>query len=158
MSENKSGPLFGIGGVTLLTVLLILCLTLFSVLALSSAQADLRLSEKNARNVSAYYAAEKEAFAIMGHAEALWPAGQPRPDATAFYRGMPEEYDLATMAEGDRLWISADIPVLDGAYLQVELYLGRSGGSRWEVRRWQLMPPTQDEADMPFLPLFIPQF
>ncbi|MCL1849759.1 MAG: hypothetical protein FWF83_08875 [Clostridiales bacterium] len=161
MNENKAKPLFGIGGVTLLTVLLILCLTLFSVLALSSAQADLRLSEKNATTIAAYYAAENQAYALMANAEGMWPAGDSQPPMFVFAGELadayPEEYDVCADAEGDSIVISADIPVQEGSFLRVALTLRPEGGpSRWEVRQWQLMPPAQDEGDIAFLPVWMP--
>ena len=50
--------------VTVFTVLLVLTLSVFSALTLTSARADLALSRTNARTVSAYYAADAEAAAL----------------------------------------------------------------------------------------------
>ncbi|MDR1573425.1 MAG: hypothetical protein LBS24_03890, partial [Clostridiales Family XIII bacterium] len=58
----------GIGVVTLFVVLLTLCLTVFSVLTFASANADLRLSEKNSEMVEAYYAADSAATRISAEA------------------------------------------------------------------------------------------
>ena len=159
MSENKGGPLYGIGGVTLLTVLLVLCLTLFAVLALSSAQADLRLSEKNARTVTAYYTAEGKAYDLMRVAGELWPAGIRQPSADEFARGLPTELSANAERDGEAILVSVDIPVQDDSFLRVAFSL-RDGAdaSRWEIRQWQLLPPPQDEADIAFLPVWIPSF
>ncbi|MCL2166225.1 MAG: hypothetical protein FWH49_02920, partial [Clostridiales bacterium] len=121
MSESRSSPLFGIGGVTLLTVLLVLCLTLFSVLALSSAQADLRLSEKNSRYISAYYEAENKAYSLMRMAEEMWPPGEARPDTFSFGDSLAAEYGLITAEEGAGIRIEADIPLQQGSSLKLEL-------------------------------------
>lgn len=51
----------GVGVITLIDVLLVLCLTIFSILTYSSARADLKLSQVNADAVTAYYAADSEA-------------------------------------------------------------------------------------------------
>ena len=51
--------------VTVFTVLLVLTLSVFSALTLTSARADLALSRTNARTVSAYYAADAEAAALF---------------------------------------------------------------------------------------------
>ena len=65
----------GIGLTSILTVLLVLVLSIFSVLSLFTAQADERLSRANADAVSAYYAADaracrvEEDFARSGEAE-----------------------------------------------------------------------------------------
>ncbi|MCL2120724.1 MAG: hypothetical protein FWH28_00560 [Clostridiales bacterium] len=156
MSENSSSPLFGIGGVTLLTVLLILCLTLFSVLALSSAQADLRLSEKNSRYISAYYEAENKAYTLMQMAEEMWPPGESRPSILSFGESLTAEYGLITAEDGAGIRIEADIPLQQGACLKVEVSIHPGGGaSRWRIRQWQLIPPQQDEADIAYLPLLL---
>lgn len=57
---RESSPM-GVGVVTILTVLLVLCLTVFSALTLSTARADLALSHRNADTVQAYYAADAKA-------------------------------------------------------------------------------------------------
>ena len=161
MSERRSGPLFGIGGVTLLTVLLILCLTLFAVMAFSSAQADLRLSEKNAKNVEAYYSAENLVYQMMSQAQDIWPDGRQRPSISMFASalgGVAESHVYTVETVGNAIRLSAEIPVLDGSNLHVEATLfPPENGSRWSIRRWQLIPPTQDESEVAFLPLWIPK-
>lgn len=65
MEKKNSLPSpIGIGVITLITVLLVLCLTIFSILTYSSAQADMQLSQVNADAVSAYYKADCEAAAL----------------------------------------------------------------------------------------------
>ena len=157
MSERKGGPLYGIGGVTLLTVLLVLCLTLFSVLAFSSAQADHRLSEKNAALVTAYYEVDNMAVEMMSQAEQIWPSGNARPAIAEFNEKLHTDFDVDVKLEGKGLLISAEIPVMETQLLKLSLYL-TSGGSagRWEVRQWQLLPPVQDENDADPLHVWVP--
>ena len=47
--------------ITVMTVLAVLCLSIFSMLSLAGARADLRLSELNAQTVSDWYAADLQA-------------------------------------------------------------------------------------------------
>lgn len=63
MRPNTRGAM-GVGILSVLTVLLVLCLSEFAALTLASAQADLALSRRNAETVSAWYAAEAEAEAL----------------------------------------------------------------------------------------------
>lgn len=58
---KKSPPPIGIGVVSIMTVLLVLTLSVFSSLTLTSARADLSLSRTNAGTVAAYYAADAQA-------------------------------------------------------------------------------------------------
>ncbi len=60
MQSGQSSPV-GIGAISILTVLLILSLSIFSTLTLSTANGDLALSEQNAQTVSDRYAADAEA-------------------------------------------------------------------------------------------------
>ena len=58
--RSGTSPL-GVGVISIVTVLLVLCLTIFSALTLTTAKADLNLSRINADTVSAWYAADAEA-------------------------------------------------------------------------------------------------
>ena len=59
--EGKNGSPLGVGVIAVVTVLLVLCLSIFSALTLTTARADLSLSRINAETVSAWYAADAEA-------------------------------------------------------------------------------------------------
>lgn len=59
--KNAVSSPMGVGVITILTVLLVLTLSIFSALTLSSARADLALSRINADTVSAYYTADAQA-------------------------------------------------------------------------------------------------
>lgn len=54
-----------IGGSSLIMVFAVLCLTVFTLLTLSTVQADRRLSDLSADAVSAYYAADTQAEQIF---------------------------------------------------------------------------------------------
>ena len=62
--ENSAPSPFGVGIITIITVLLVLTLSIFAALTLTSAKADLALSQINADTVQAYYAADSEAAAL----------------------------------------------------------------------------------------------
>lgn len=53
------------GGTSLLIIFAVLCLTVFTLLSLSTVQADNRLSEASVRAVENYYAADLEAEEIF---------------------------------------------------------------------------------------------
>lgn len=61
LTTDKRGGASGLGTVSIFTILLVCSLTAFSILSLVSAQADLRLSLKNADFVKAYYSADSAA-------------------------------------------------------------------------------------------------
>lgn len=62
--KGKSASPAGIGVLTVLTILLVLTLAVFSVLTYSSAHADLALSRVNADTVRAFYEADTAAEAL----------------------------------------------------------------------------------------------
>lgn len=62
-SQSHSSPI-GIGVITILTILLVLTLAMFTALTFSSAQADFSLSKVNAETVCAYYTADAKAEKI----------------------------------------------------------------------------------------------
>ena len=69
MSRRESSPV-GVGVLTVLTVLLALVLAVFSALTYATAKADLSLSRINADTVTAWYAADAQAAALLEEFEA----------------------------------------------------------------------------------------
>ena len=59
MKDDRGSPV-GVGVLTVLTVLLVLTLAVFSALTYTSARADWALSRINADTVTAYYAAHAD--------------------------------------------------------------------------------------------------
>ena len=113
--------------VTVFTVLLVLTLSVFSALTLTSARADLALSRTNARTVSAYYAADAEAARLLsgfsaGSAEEL-EATLPMTEAQSLRIHLARRADgtVAVLAwqtvpaQGENAPAEADpLPVFDG--------------------------------------------
>ena len=56
--DNRHSSPFGVGIITIITVLLVLTLSIFAALTFSTARADLALSEINAQTVQNYDAAD----------------------------------------------------------------------------------------------------
>ncbi|MCI8608786.1 MAG: hypothetical protein HFE73_03985 [Firmicutes bacterium] len=66
--RNKQHSSFAppaIGGISLLVIFAVLCLTVFSLLSLSTVRADSKLSEASAQSIAGYYAADAEAEKIL---------------------------------------------------------------------------------------------
>ena len=58
MDEKRRFLPAAVGGSSLLVIFAVLCLTVFALLALSTVQADGRLSQKTAQAVAEYYDAD----------------------------------------------------------------------------------------------------
>lgn len=155
MHEKKISPLYGVGVFTILTVLLILCLTMFAILTLSNARADLRLSEKNAFAVTEYYAADAKGAALLADATSLWNSGE-RPLPQTLITTLAVDYELTIVEDGAGLVFVAAIPVRKNQMLQLELYLAPpSLEDRWQIRRWQVQQHSIDENTAEnFLPVW----
>ncbi|MCL1906033.1 MAG: hypothetical protein FWG06_03380 [Clostridiales bacterium] len=157
MNEKKQSPLFGVGGVTLLTVLLVLALTMFAVLTLSSAQADMRLSEKNARAVRDYYAADAQAVRLQAAVAELWSSDRYKPQPEEIRDALLNDFDLAVADWDDGFMIFCDIPINEaGHILQLTLFLAPPGtAGRWRTEQWQFVPPPTVFDFEPGLPVWI---
>lgn len=72
MKRNKQQSTFiNIGSSSLLMVFLVLCLTTFAILSLSSAQSDYSFSKKFAEHKTEYYEASSRAEMILGEIDQL---------------------------------------------------------------------------------------
>ena len=109
-----------VGGISLLVVFAVLCLTVFALLSLSTVRADARLSEASAQAVADYYAADcaaQEILARLRNGET--PVEAESHGYDSWHRGMRYTYT---------------VPISDTQELQVEVLLD---GEDCEILRWQ---------------------
>ena len=66
MNENQWGGRANIGMSSLILIFIVLCLTVFGLLSLSSAGSDWKLARKNAEAVRGYYKAGSGIFGYGG--------------------------------------------------------------------------------------------
>ena len=102
-----------VGGISLLVVFAVLCLTVFALLSLSTVRADQRLGEASAKAVKAYYAADSQAQEILARLRA---------------GGVPLDVTI------DGGIYSYAVPISENQELQVEL---RVEGTTYTVLKWQ---------------------
>lgn len=102
-----------VGATTLFVIFAALCLTVFSLLTLSTADAERRLAASAAQAAADYYAADCEAERIFAELR----AGKIPPEVTA---------------EGNRC--SYVCPISDTLFLHVDLIRTESG---WSILQWQ---------------------
>ena len=129
MAKKESIPMPAVGGSSLLVIFAVLCLTIFALLALSTAQAGQRLSLASADAVAAYYEADCRAEEIF-----------------ARLRGgkLPEG-----VAKSDNHY-SFTVHVTESRQLAVTL---QNDGESWTVLRWQAVS-TLDWVPDDSLPVF----
>ena len=123
MNERQRFSPPAVGGSSLLVIFAVLCLTVFAMLALSTVQANGRLSDASAEAVTSYYAADAQAEAILAQLR----AGQVPEDVTV----TGETYTYTC-------------PISDTQALEVEV---RVNGTDYEVLRWQSVSTADWQAD-----------
>lgn len=120
MKTTHSGP--AVGGSSLLVIFSVLCLVVLSLLTLTTAQAEKRLSDSNLQACTAYYEADRQAEEIF----AALRAGQ-----------LPE----GVQRTGNDY--RYHIPVTPYQTLQVHLHHNNS----WQVLRWQTVVTSYPAID-----------
>lgn len=131
---KKKTPKISIGITSMTVILCVLCLTVFSVLSLSTAVSERRLSEKRAEVVEQYYRAEICATEL---ANRLMAAS----DAAAF----AEENHIKMIIDEKKEVFKYAWPIDEGQELSVEM----THTDDWKVTRWQVVSTadwTPDES------------
>lgn len=119
--ERFSPP--AVGGVSLLVVFAVLCLTVFALLSLATVQANRRLADASVRAVTDYYAADCQAQEILA-----------RLRAGEIPEGVEQNGDIYTYA----------CPISPNRELAVEV---RVRGNDYTVLRWQAVFTGEWEAN-----------
>ena len=135
--DERRKPRFAppaVGGISLLAVFAVLCLTVFALLSLSTVRADSRLADVSAQAVADYYAADCAAQEILA---------QMRSGA-----GLPEDLDvevsIAHYEDRVETIYSYTCPISETQNLEVEVQIN---GADWCVLRWQAVPAGEWELD-----------
>lgn len=125
MSRHSSSSPIGVGVLTILTVLLVLTLAVFSALSYAAARADLALSRKNADTVTAYYAADDQARRLKSEfaagAKGELEATLPMTEAQSLYVHLVREGGAVKVlawktvpAQAEEAFEAPRLPVFDG--------------------------------------------
>lgn len=144
--KKKSG--FSIGASSLLVIIVVLSLVCFAALSITSASADLRLSQKLADRTSSYYKACNEAQTTLKNLSA---------SLSSIYEDSrnEDEYEQKIKAYlADSLTFSC--PMNENQVLQVSvspLYPQNASGDFLEITSWQIVNVTSLQLDES-LPVF----
>lgn len=115
---KRGGGLSGV--VSLVMIFCVLCLSVFAVLTLATADRERRFSELNAERAAAYYAADAEAARIV----------------SALSRGEQVDQELTYIEENGERCVEFSIPAGGEQSLDVLVRLTDRG---CEVRRWAMV-------------------
>lgn len=140
-------PFIGVGIPSLLLIFLILCLSVFSVLSLSSAAADEKLSQKTADRTSEYYAASNAANDTLAVVDRILADSAVRASDRATYFAFIEATlssvpDAIFSKDGENASIHWNTPVNESQVLSVGLsipYPIREGEAFYTIKQWQVI-------------------
>lgn len=123
MNKRNSFSFPGVGISSLLVIFAVLCLVVFSLLAISTAKADDRLSVQSRDSVLVYYQAEMEADTLVARLR----NGE-----------IPQDIILDDGVYAFRC------PISDTQALEVEV---RLSGESYQILRWQTVSVTDWQTD-----------
>ena len=127
---NKPRSAIGVGITTLVTIIVAVLLTTFSVLTLVTARADLRLSTKAIESTQNYYAADGEAERWLAEVDEFFNREHEDLALAIELAG----YQVETADDG-RILVTEQFIIDDKRYLVVEVVIDSHG--RLEVRTWK---------------------
>ena len=143
---RPAGVGIGIGGVSILAVFVILCLTTFAALSLTSAQAGLTLAQKTAQAARSYYDADLAAEQRL--AQLAEAAGEPGWEASLPGNG----YTVEKQDGGVLVGFTQPVDDTRELHVQIHFALGPDGlpDGGWERVLWQVQalpyPETKRET------------
>ncbi|MGN0372623.1 MAG: hypothetical protein ACI4F3_07400 [Enterocloster sp.] len=134
-----------IGAASLILIFIVLCLSTFSLLALSSARGDLSLEMRSGEAVRAYYRADSEGQRWLSQTDAVLREEMERNrDESLCSRRIKER--LGDAYDEEAGLISADILMDRGMALHIDLALVW-GRERYEIRSWYVYDREAYEID-----------
>ena len=137
--KKKPGPSVHFGTALMLTVFVILCLTAFATLSLSSAMRDYEYSKKTAEHKRDYYHADGEANEILREIAGILESTKESEPQDYMEQVSARLKDIPELdAEGDR--VSYTVPVNDRQAIQVTLQLyapGTSENGLYRISQWK---------------------
>jgi hypothetical protein len=132
-AKKRNTVIIGLGGASLLTVMVVLMLTSFALLSLLSANSDLLLSEKAAKSVEDYYTADCQAETWWHDLNNAIENSDGRPiDDKLVQAGFQFEFYNGVYIVGD------NFPMREKKKLIVSASVSESG--QVKILQWQSMP------------------
>jgi len=143
----------GVGTVSLVLIFAVLCLTVFSVLTLSTANADKIMTNRTVEFVTGYYHADAQATRITAHILNAYKDGTFPSNVRELEAAFDVEFKLEP-SEFDLIYVSFLYKINNALELSVKLRLAESSGTilEWRIRNsrdWEIDDtlPVWDGAD-----------
>ena len=125
------------GAVSLVMIFCVLCLAVFAVLTIATADREAKLSEMTAQNAADYYEADRQAVEIVAALR----------DGRTLPVDVEIEHVLSTYPDGPVETAAFSLPFGDCQALRVEVMLGDQDGKTCQILRWQTEYTGEWEID-----------
>ena len=132
-----------IGLSSLILIFIVLCLSTFGLLSLSSARGDLELAERGAEAVKAYYEADSKGQKWLEKTDSLLMKMEGKSLAEKYAALAAEPGNVYDEAAGCTF---TDIPMEKGQSLRIEAVL-TEGSGRYEIRAWYVYDSGEYDID-----------
>lgn len=136
MDERQSGGRANIGTSSLILIFIILCLTIFGLLSLSSAGSDWKLAEKNAQSVKGYYEADGLAVEFVAMVEDTLRQCLEASGGQDYQQMVKEK--LGDYYQEETNTVQTEIQMLYGQMLHIELELSREEDRGYRILAWNV--------------------
>ncbi len=135
-----------VGLSTVVTMFVVIALTIFAALSVSTAAQEKKLAEKYAASVSAYWAADAECAQLANDFGALWSDAA----SDADMEKLAADSGASVTRRGENLLVSYSRPISEILSLEVTLRLGGT----FEIEQWRMMSTDADWAPDNGLPVW----
>ena len=129
MDNRSSVKGLNIGITSIAVIFVVICMTIFAVLSLSTASQERELANKYAASVSDYWAADTQCTDIANEFGALWESGADLDGILA----LAQEHGADVWDDGSAYVVTYYTPINDNSSIIVTL----SMGSEFTVTGWQ---------------------
>ncbi len=144
--DNGGYKGISIGLASIVTIFVVIALTIFAALSVSTARQERELAGKFADSVTAYWAADAECAALANAFGAAWAGASDEADIIK----LAADSDAAVIrADGDLL-ISYEKPISDVSSLCVTLRLGEA----FRIEEWRMVSTDEDWTPDNTLPVW----
>ena len=145
MNEKQSGGRANIGTSSLILIFIILCLTIFGLLSLSSAGSDWKLAQKNAQSIKGYYEADSMAVEFTAMVEEALAGCSQASDDEEYLELVKEK--LGEFYQEDTGTVGTDIEMLYGQMLHVEVEPDREEERGYRILSWNVYHSVDYDID-----------
>ncbi len=146
MNDKQTGGRANIGTSSLILIFIILCLTIFGLLSLSSAGSDWKLAQKNAQSIQGYYEADGLAVEFTAMVEEHLALCRQVASSDGEYAELIKQR-LGEYYKEDTGTIETDVEMPYGQMLHVELEVCREEEKGYRILAWNVFHSVDYEID-----------